>query len=62
MAYLYIIIISFFFAFLFIGYLFFVVLNADIIYEFTRFIVDMMIGKFFFYEDQRTSFMVPPSN
>lgn len=47
MPYLYIIIISFFLAFLFIGYLFFVVLNADIIYEFTRFIVDMMIGKFF---------------
>ncbi len=47
MPYLYIIIVSFFFAFLLIGYLFSVVLNADIIYEFTRFIVDIMIGKFF---------------
>ena len=46
MLYLYIIIVSFF-AVLFIGCLFSVVLNADIIYEFTKFIVDIMIGKFF---------------
>ena len=44
MLYLYIIIVS---LFLFIGCLFSVVLNADIIYEFTKFIVDIMIGKFF---------------